>query len=396
MGSRWGARFFVRPPLLEIRASSIPPFASKLIIMAFKVLNVVGARPNFMKIAPIMREMTKNKAFNPILVHTGQHYDFELNKIFFDELKIDKPDYFLEVGSGSHATQTASIMTKFETVLLKEKPDLVLVVGDVNSTLACALVAAKEHYPVAHVEAGLRSFDKSMPEEINRLLTDPISKFLFTTSEDASENLKRENVAGEIHFVGNTMIDTLNIFLEEAKKTGSEKALGVSAGSYALATFHRAENVDGENLSSLVELLLTASKFTKIVFPVHPRTLKRLEETGLKSKLDKAGVILEKPMGYLEFLNLECKAKFVLTDSGGVQEETTVLGVPCFTARSTTERPVTVTEGTNTIVGLDSKLLEKELEKLFEGKGKKGRVPKYWDGKASERLISVLQKRLAK
>lgn len=346
-----------------------------------------------MKIAPIMREMNKRKEVDPILVHTGQHYDYNLNKVFFEELSIGEPNHFLNVGSATHAVQTAGIMTGFEKVLLKEKPDLVLVVGDVNSTLACALVCAKEHYPVAHVEAGLRSDDWRMPEEVNRVLTDRISRLLFTTSKDADENLRKEGITQGVHFVGNTMIDSLRAFEKQAKETNSEKKLGVKQGEFALATFHRAENVDDKKtLDGMVSMLLTAAAFAKVVFPVHPRTKAKLEESGLKSKLEKAGVIITEPLGYLEFLNLEAKAKFVLTDSGGLQEETTVFGVPCFTARRNTERPVTVTEGTNTIVNLDSQLLKKELEKLYAGKGKKGKIPEKWDGKASERICDIILK----
>ncbi|MEM4255209.1 MAG: UDP-N-acetylglucosamine 2-epimerase (non-hydrolyzing) [Candidatus Norongarragalinales archaeon] len=364
--------------------------------MAFKVLNVVGARPNFMKIAPIMREMQKRQSFfNPVLVHTGQHYDFEMNKVFFEQLGIPEPDHFLGVGSASHAAQTANIMLGFEKVLLEEKPDLVLVVGDVNSTLACALVAVKERHAVAHVEAGLRSNDWRMPEEINRILTDKMSKFLFTTSKDADENLKNEGITEGIHFVGNTMIDSLRIFERQAEKNESEKKFGLEKGEFALVTLHRPENVDdAKSLGKVVKMVSTASSFTKIVFPVHPRTKSKLEQTGLNEKLSEKGVVLAEPLGYLEFLNLEAKAKFVLTDSGGIQEETTVLGVPCFTARRSTERPVTVSEGTNTIVGLDAKLLKSELEKLYAGRGKKGRIPEKWDGKAAERICGVLQKGL--
>ena len=362
--------------------------------MVLKVLNVAGARPNFMKIAPIMREMQKRASFfKPILVHTGQHYDFGLNEVFFAQLGIRKPDHFLGVGSASHAVQTANIMTGFEKVLLEEKPDLVLVVGDVNSTLACALVSAKEHYPVAHVEAGLRSGDWRMPEEVNRVLTDRISKFLFTTSQDASENLKNEGIAEGIYFTGNTMIDSLKTFEKQAGKTGSEKKLGLEKGGYALVTMHRAENVDdGKTLAKVAEMVLAAASFSQVVFPVHPRTRERLEKSGLKQKLESKGVKLVEPLGYLEFLNLEAKAKFVLTDSGGVQEETTVLGVPCFTARRNTERPITVSEGTNTIVDLDSVLLKRELEKLYSGEGKKGKIPEKWDGKAAQRICDALEK----
>ncbi|MFH1056961.1 MAG: UDP-N-acetylglucosamine 2-epimerase (non-hydrolyzing) [Candidatus Micrarchaeota archaeon] len=362
--------------------------------MAFKILNVVGARPNFMKIAPIMREMKKRgRFFKPVLVHTGQHYDFEMNRIFFDELSIPKPNYFLNVGSSTQSVQTALIMERFEKVLLKEKPDLVLVVGDVNSTLACALVAAKEHYPVAHVEAGLRSGDWLMPEEVNRVLTDRLSKFLFTTSLDANENLRREGITKGVFFTGNTMIDSLKLFEKQAVKTKIQSKLGLKEKGYCLATLHRQENVDEKrNLEKLVRMLSTASRFSKVVFPIHPRTMKNLRKTGLAGKLGKAGVLLTKPLGYLEFLNLEAKAKFVLTDSGGVQEETTVLGVPCFTARQNTERPVTVLEGTNTIVGLDSRLFERELKKLYSGGGKKGRIPKKWDGRAAERICRILQR----
>jgi UDP-N-acetylglucosamine 2-epimerase (non-hydrolysing) len=359
-----------------------------------KVVNVVGARPNFMKIAPLTREMERrSSAFEPFLLHTGQHYDANLSKVFFDELRLPKPDAYLGVGSGTHAEQTARIMTGFERVLCKQRPDLVIVVGDVNSTLACALVAAKQRVPVAHVEAGLRSYDWRMPEEINRVIADRLSALLFTTSLDCERNLAREGITEGIFFVGNTMIDSLLAFRKIADATREYDKLGLEKKSFGLVTMHRPENVDDpRNLRKIARLLAIAAKHARLVFPMHPRTRKTLRAAGLFEKVRKTALVTP-PLGYAEFLNLEANAKFVLTDSGGVQEETTVLRTPCLTLRRNTERPVTVTQGTNTVVNLNEALLAKTLEHISAGSYKKGGVPEKWDGGASRRICSVLEKK---
>lgn len=345
-----------------------------------------------MKIAPLTREMqARPRAFQPFLLHTGQHYDDNLSKIFFEQLKMPKPDAYLGVGSGTHAEQTAKIMVGFEPILEKQKPDLVVVVGDVNSTIACALTAAKKGVPVAHVEAGLRSFDWTMPEEVNRVLTDRLSKFLFTSSPECADNLKREGITEGIHFVGNTMIDSLLAFKKLANSTREVEKLGLRQCAFGLITLHRPSNVDTlEGLKRTIKLLEAASKHAKLVFPMHPRTRGTLEQAGLLEKVKKLALVTE-PLGYLEFVNLESNAKFVLTDSGAVQEETTVLGVPCLTARANTERPITVTKGTNTLV-FDERALEKVLNQIDAGAYKKGVVPEKWDGKASQRICDVLEK----
>src|SRR5207249_3822799 len=315
-----------------------------LVNITMKVLNVVGARPNFMKIAPIVDQMKLTPDLTGVLVHTGQHYDEGMSDVFFRDLGIPVPDIHLGVGSGTHAEQTARIMVEFEKVCLGEKPDLVVVVGDVNSTMACSIVAAKLRIPVAHVEAGLRSFDRAMPEEINRLVTDALADLLFTTSRDADENLKREGAdPAKIHFVGNVMIDTLLKHRQKAAALNIEKPK-----QYALVTLHRPSNVDDPNvLGPILEALDQISKTMPVLFPIHPRTRKRVEDFGLSMN----GIRTMEPLGYLEFLNLESTAAVVLTDSGGLQEETTILGVPCLTLRRNTERPVTITHGTNIMVG---------------------------------------------
>ena len=311
-----------------------------------KILNVVGARPNFMKIAPLVEEMKKTPDLQGILVHTGQHYDEGMSDVFFRDLGIPVPDVHLGVGSGTHAEQTARVMVEFEKVCIREKPHVVVVVGDVNSTMACTIVAAKLLIPVAHVEAGLRSFDRAMPEEVNRLVTDTLADILFTTSRDADENLKREGVSPQkIHFVGNVMIDTL---LKHRQKAAELKV--VKPEKYALVTLHRPSNVDDPQvLSTILQALEEISKSMPVIFPIHPRTAKRVEEFGLSMQ----GIRTMPPQGYLEFLNLMSTATIVLTDSGGLQEETTTLGIPCLTLRHNTERPVTITHGTNIMVGPD-------------------------------------------
>src|SRR5882672_9418288 len=317
-----------------------------------KVINVVGARPNFMKVAPIVEAMKRRERdFTPLVVHTGQHYDAAMSDAFFRDLDLPQPDVHLGVGSTSHASQTAAIMERFEPVVLRERPDWVVVVGDVNSTLACALVCVKLGVTVAHVEAGLRSRDRTMPEEFNRLLTDQIADLLFTPSRDADDNLRREGIAPEkIHFVGNVMIDSLTRMLPAAQRLPILSRLGLRPRQYALATFHRPSNVDDP--ATFCELLLaleTISRECVLVFPVHPRTRQRIAS----QKISAPGLRLLEPLGYLEFLALMSSATAMLTDSGGVQEETTFLGVPCLTVRTTTERPVTITEGTNQLVGSD-------------------------------------------
>lgn len=358
-----------------------------------RIMNVVGARPNFMKIAPIVRAMKKYSNLQNILVHTGQHYDERMSKLFFDDLQMPKPDVYLNVGSASHAVQTAKIMVEFEKVLLKEKPDLVVVVGDVNSTVACSLVAVKMGIKVAHVEAGLRSFDRSMPEEINRLLTDAISDFLFVTEQSGLDNLKKEGIPAEkVHFVGHVMIDSLIHFAEKAKESTIRNELNPDHQDYALVTLHRPSNVDSkENFVNLLNAFEDIEKQIKIVFPIHPRSRKMIDTFGLQDKV--AGMknlqILE-PLGYLDFMNLMHNAKFLLTDSGGIQEETTFLGIPCITMRENTERPITVDVGTNILVGSDTELIKKEAKNILDGKAKKGQIPKLWDGKAAERIVKIL------
>lgn len=377
----------------------------------FKVINIVGARPNFMKIAPIMEAMQKSKKIEPFLVHTGQHYDQEMVDNFFNQLNIPQPDVNLEVGSASHAQQTAQIMRRFEPLLLKEKPQMVLVVGDVNSTIACALVAVKLGIKVAHVEAGLRSFDRNMPEEINRVLTDSISDFLFTTEKSGNENLLREGVAEEkIFFVGNVMIDTLLRHREKANQSPILADLGLLAENgqtlpYALLTLHRPSNVDDPvTLENLMTTLQEISGQIPILLPIHPRTRKKIADFGLQNLLHDLdlnkpqvikGINCLPPQGYLEFLHLMSQSNFILTDSGGIQEESTVLGVPCITLRENTERPVTISEGTNTIVGSDRKKIVQAVQTIISGKAKMGRLPDKWDGKAAQRIVEILEGKLA-
>jgi UDP-N-acetylglucosamine 2-epimerase (non-hydrolysing) len=346
-------------------------------------LNVVGARPNFMKMAPIVEEMRKTPEIQGMLVHTGQHYDQGMSDIFFQELGIPRPEIHLGVGSGTHAEQTARVMTSFEKVCLDERPDWVVVVGDVNSTMACTLVAAKLLIPVAHVEAGLRSNDRTMPEEINRIVTDALADVLFTTSRDADENLKREGVdPSKIFFVGNVMIDTLLKHREKAL------SLGKRSENYALVTLHRPSNVDdpavfGEILESLREI---AEEMT-VIFPIHPRTSKRITEFGF----DTGKICITKPFGYLEFLNLTSQAKVVLTDSGGLQEETTIMGIPCLTLRNNTERPVTITHGTNMLTGTNRHRILAGFRSVVSGEWRPSGPPELWDGHAAERIVHVIK-----
>jgi len=364
-----------------------------------KIINVVGARPNFMKMAPIISEMSKTASIKQILVHTGQHYDRKMSKLFFEELGLPKPDINLEVGSGSHAAQTGEIMKRFEPVLLEHKPDFLLVVGDVNSTIACSLTASKLGIKIIHVEAGLRSFDRTMPEEINRILTDALSDLLFTTEKSAKDNLMKEGIPEEkIFFVGNVMIDTLLIHKEKANQSNILIEMGYREKSYCLVTLHRPSNVDKrETLERLISAFKELSKTLPIIFPCHPRTRERIEKFNLLAgavggidKETKGCIHLCDPIGYLDFIKLVANARLVMTDSGGIQEETTILGVPCLTLRENTERPVTVTEGTNAIVGTDKKKIVEIGYQMLKGNYVKGRIPELWDGKASERIVEVL------
>ena len=372
-----------------------------------KIVSVVGARPNFMKIAPLLRAIKKHNTqhashstIHHLLVHTGQHYDYEMSQVFFQDLEIPKPDFYLNIGSGTHAQQTGKVMIEFEKVLFQEKPDLVVVVGDVNSTLAAALTAVKVHIPAAHVEAGLRSFDRTMPEEINRLVTDIISDYLFTPSPDADENLKREGIAKEkIFLVGDVMVDSLLYNRARASRSDILEKLGLtthhasSITPYALLTLHRPSNVDSrDSLIKIVNALKEVSQKIPIIFPAHPRTLKKLTEFQLLDSPPFASdaVKVISPAGYIDFLNLEMNAMFVMTDSGGIQEETTVLDIPCLTLRNTTERPITVTQGSNMLVWNDTQKIIEESLKILDGKGKKGSCPGFWDGKTAERIVEII------
>jgi len=356
------------------------------------ILHVVGARPNFMKVAPVLRALGPRPGVKQTLVHTGQHYDANMSDVFFQQLEIPAPDVNLCVGSGSHAWQTAEIMTRLEPVVRQCEPDVVVVYGDVNSTVAAALVCAKLNVPVAHVEAGLRSFDRTMPEEINRLVTDQLSDLLLTPSLDGNRNLAREGISPEkVVFVGNVMIDTLVRLLPMAVRT----VRGKLPKRYGVLTLHRPSNVDdSEMLRSILQTLSEFSDEMKILFPVHPRTRQRLNELGM-NRLCQGRLRLMDPLPYLEFLGLQQRAICVITDSGGIQEETTFLGVPCLTVRQNTERPVTVTLGTNTLVGRNMDLLATEIRRILAGRGKIGAQPDLWDGRAGERIAGCLLERYA-
>jgi UDP-N-acetylglucosamine 2-epimerase (non-hydrolysing) len=363
-----------------------------------KLILVCGARPNFMKIAPLIFAIEKHnkdkknkKKIDHLLVHTGQHYDVKMSDAFFRDLNIPKPDFNLEVGSGSHAVQTAEIMLRFEKICLKERPDWIIVVGDVNSTMACTIVASKLAIKVAHVEAGLRSFDRTMPEEINRLVTDALADLLLTPSKDADKNLLREGVKPEkIKFVGNIMIDTLLTNLGKARLCKPYEQFGVKENNYIFVTLHRPSNVDNKAaLATIIKHLTALSKKMPVIFPMHPRTRKNLIAFGLHDKIVKAkGMMICDPLGYHDTIGLVDKCSFVLTDSGGLQEETTVLRIPCLTLRPNTERPVTITQGTNKLTALGT--LEQDLSKLINGKHKKNRIPDLWDGHTAERIIKIL------
>ncbi|HEY7353442.1 MAG TPA: UDP-N-acetylglucosamine 2-epimerase (non-hydrolyzing) [Terriglobales bacterium] len=355
--------------------------------MLHHLLHVVGARPNFMKAAPVFRALA-GPGFRQELVHTGQHYDANMSEVFFHQLEIPPPNVNLEVGSGSHALQTAAIMTGLESVVTQRKPELVIVYGDVNSTIAAALVCSKLLVPVAHVEAGLRSGDRTMPEEINRLVTDQLSQFLFTPSRDGDENLAREGIPGDrIHLVGNVMIDTLVHLLPRAL----ELDLNGFPAHYALVTLHRPSNVDDPGkLRLILNAMIEIGRDVPVVFPVHPRTRQRIAQFGLSAD----GLLLCDPMPYLEFLALQSRAQVVVTDSGGIQEETTFLGVPCLTMRNNTERPVTIEVGTNVLVGDDMEKFRAEFTKVLHGRPKQAAIPPLWDGHASERIAHVLKDQL--
>lgn len=362
--------------------------------MPLKLMLVAGARPNFVKVAPLLWEIDKRDDVDALLVHTGQHYDEQMSQRFFAELAIRTPDENLEVGSASHAVQTAEVMRRFEPVLLQHEPDAVVVVGDVNSTLACALTAVKLGVPVAHVEAGLRSFDRSMPEEINRILTDAISNWLFVTEPSGLANLRAENVpAGRVHLVGNVMIDTLAACQPRIAASAILDTLGVVPKNYAVLTMHRPANVDRpEVFDGLMAAIGRLQREIRFVFPVHPRT-----RQAIASRAGAAlpNLIFTEPLGYLDFMRLIGQARFVLTDSGGVQEETTWLGVPCLTMRENTERPVTVTQGTNRLVGLKPERIIAEGMQALEPPRIRGTIPELWDGKAAARILDVLTKRNA-
>ena len=354
-----------------------------------QILHVVGARPNFMKVAPVHRALTTRPGVKQMLVHTGQHYDVNMSDVFFQQLSIPSPDVNLGVGSGSHGKQTAEIMIGFEDLVQKQRPDIVLVYGDVNSTVAAALVCAKLGIKIGHVEAGLRAFDRTMPEEINRLVTDQLADMLFTPSEDGDKNLAKEGVPKEkIFLVGNVMIDTLVRLLPSAQAASLD---GVPE-KYILVTLHRPSNVDDPaGLTALLGALAKISQQIPVVFPVHPRTRQRIKDLALNLPSSDRLVLLE-PRPYIEFLALQSRATAVATDSGGIQEETTFLGVPCITVRENTERPVTVTQGTNVLVGRDLNALDREVQNVLAGKSKPHRIPPLWDGKASERIAAIIAK----
>jgi UDP-N-acetylglucosamine 2-epimerase (non-hydrolysing) len=348
------------------------------------IFHIVGARPNFMKVAPVLSALKGHKNVVQTLIHTGQHYDPKMSDVFFEQLGIPAPDLNLAVGSGSHAKQTAEIMVRFEPVVVERKPDLVLVYGDVNSTVAATLVCAKLGIRVGHVEAGLRSFDRTMPEEINRLVTDQLADMLFTPSDDGDENLRKEGIASDKIFrVGNVMIDSLVRLLPAAKKIKHDNL----PDRYALVTLHRPANVDDSaSLKGILESLLEVNRDLKVVFPTHPRTRQRIAEFGLSS----GHLLVLDPLPYLDFLALQSRATVVITDSGGIQEETTYLGIPCLTVRENTERPITISMGTNVLVGRDRGKLRAELSNILDGNAKQGSIPPLWDGKTGQRIAEIV------
>jgi len=359
-----------------------------------KIVLIAGARPNFMKIAPLINELDKIRSFKNILIHTGQHYDYSMSELFFRDLGLRKPDVYLGVGSGTHAEQTARIMIALEKELIKIKPDLVIVVGDVNSTLAAAIVCSKLCIRLAHVEAGLRSFDMTMPEEVNRIVTDRLSDLLFTISADSADNLIKEGVdRKKIFFTGNVMIDTLIKLKPRAEKLNAYKNYGVERKNYCLVTLHRPSNVDNrDNILKIIKALSEISLSLPVIFPVHPRTLNNIDEFGFRKYLKKPGLIATAPVGYIENLSVMMNARFVITDSGGIQSESTFMKIPCITLRKNTELTVTEKIGTNTVIGLDTERLFVIIDDIMSDNYKKGRIPKYWDGKASERIAGIIKK----
>ncbi len=359
-----------------------------------KIANIVGARPNFMKIAPIHRRMQASSKIEPLLIHTGQHYDEKMSKTFFTELGMPEPDLYLGVGSGTHAEQTAAVMIALEKTFMEQKPDWVLVVGDVNSTIAASLAASKLHIPIAHVEAGLRSFDRQMPEEINRILTDSISDLLFITEQSGIDNLAKEGIPSDkIHMVGNVMIDSLIEHLKASEALTVLEENNLEPNGYALVTLHRPSNVDNpEILQQILDTFETVQKDLPIFFPIHPRTRKNLEKFGLLDKVEQMqNIQLVDPIGYLAFLRLMSKARLVLTDSGGIQEETTYLGIPCITLRENTERPITVELGTNKLIGVQPDAILKAYQETMNGDQKQHSIPPLWDGEASKRIVEVFE-----
>ncbi|MEZ5198289.1 MAG: UDP-N-acetylglucosamine 2-epimerase (non-hydrolyzing) [Bacteroidales bacterium] len=359
-----------------------------------KVVNIVGARPNFIKIAPLMHAMARSKELEPILLHTGQHYDYNMSESFFNELSIPKPDVYLEVGSAPHGKQVAMIMKKFDAFCEAHQPDLVVVVGDVNSTMACSLVAVKRHIKVAHIEAGIRSYDRSMPEEVNRIVTDSIADLLLPPSMDAVENLYKEgHTKDQIHLVGNIMIDTLLKNQPMIQASDILNKLQTEPKGFALLTLHRPSNVDNsQNFGQIMDALEAIQKRIQIVFPIHPRTKKRMEEFGLLEKVNQfKNIILTEPLGYFDFGKLVHDAKFVLTDSGGIQEETTVYKVPCITLRENTERPITISVGTNELAGSDKQKIIDFAYQILDGNWKQGKIPELWDGNTAERIVRIFE-----
>jgi UDP-N-acetylglucosamine 2-epimerase (non-hydrolysing) len=362
---------------------------------SWHVVHVVGARPNFMKVAPVHAALASRPNVRQSIVHTGQHYDENMSGVFFRELGIPVPDANLEVGSGSHAQQTAQVMVRFETAAGELKPDVVMVYGDVNSTAAAALVCAKLLIPLAHVEAGLRSFDRTMPEEVNRIVTDRLADLLFTPSSDGDENLAREGVpADRIHLVGNVMIDTLvRLLPDAAARLDQEPLRRWAEGPYVLVTLHRPSNVDDPaSLTEIIRALERTAAEVTVIFPIHPRTRERMRESGIAVS---PRIVLIEPLSYIDFLALQTRARLVVTDSGGVQEETTFLRVPCLTLRENSERPVTVILGTNMLIGRDYARLAREAERILRGDWKRGEIPPLWDGRASERIADVMESRYA-
>tara|TARA_A100001037_G_C15093735_1_gene610378 strand:- start:342 stop:1442 length:1101 start_codon:yes stop_codon:yes gene_type:complete len=359
------------------------------------IVSVVGARPNFIKVAPLDKEFDKYKEkFCHKICHTGQHFDENMSKVFFEDLDLPEPDYYLGVGSGSHAVQTAKIMIEFEKVLKKENPDLIIVFGDINSTMACSIVASKLNIKIAHVESGLRSFDRGMPEEINRIITDKLSDLLFVSEESGLNNLAKEGVnESKIFFVGNIMIDSLVKYWDKIENSKIVKKYKLKKNDYVLATFHRPSNVDSDSdIKSLISLLNEISNRKKVIFPIHPRTLKKIEEIKIINRIN-SNIIVTDPLGYFDFLCLTKNALIVITDSGGIQEESTFMNVQCITMRNNTERPVTIDIGTNQLAGSNTLSVKKIANNIFDGNIKNGQIPKLWDGKTAQRIVDVLLKK---